>query len=102
MKKKADDEKNYLLVNYDYNNIINANNNNNTKNKNENIIIRNDYIIYDKNTIDLINIELPASAKKKLLNKLSSYSSEVKKKQKKEVQKKILIIKFNLPFINFW
>ena len=101
MKKKADDEKNYLLVNYDYNNIINANNNNNTKNKNENIIIRNDYIIYDKNTIDLINIELPASAKKKLLNKLSSYSSEVKKKAKKGGSEENINNKIQFAFYKF-
>lgn len=100
MKKKADDEKNYLLVNYDYNN-INTNNNNNTKNKNENIIITNDYIIYDKNTIELINIELPASAKKKLSSKLSSYSSGVKKKAKKGGSEENINNKIQFAFYKF-
>ena len=72
MKKSG--ESNYLLVNYDYN--INTN----TKSKNLDNEITNDYATYDKSTIELINIDLPANTKKSLSGKLSA----VKKKSKKE------------------
>ena len=80
MKKKEDDEKNYLLVNYDYN-IINAKNSINAKNKNiENNIITNDYVCYDKYKTELISISLPAEYKKKLSTKLSTCIINIKKK----------------------
>ena len=83
IKKKEDEEKNYLLVNYDYN-IINAKNSINAKNKNiENNIITNDYVCYDKYKTELISISLPAEYKKKLSTKLSSCITNIKKKSKK-------------------
>ena len=101
MKKKEDDEKNYLLVNYDYN-AINSKNSINTKNKNtENNIITNDYVLYDKYKSELISISLPAEKKKKLSNKLSSLIINVKKKSKKGGSEESINYKIQCAFYKF-
>ncbi len=74
---KRSGDNNCLLVNYDYKNI---NANNATKNKMSENIIKNDYVIYDNYTYDIINIDLPLYNKKSLISKLPS----AKKKAKKE------------------
>ena len=80
IKKKDDEEKNYLLVN-DYN-TINSKNNNQRNNNNENYIT-NDHVFFNGYQTELINIDLPSSYKKKLANKLNSCLLGIKKKSKK-------------------
>jgi hypothetical protein len=97
IKKKDDEEKNYLLVNYNYNS-INAQNKANVKNKNsEKTIITNDYVIYDSYKTELINIEMPE--KKKLSNKLSSCI--MKKKSKKGDSEENFNYKIQCAFYKF-
>ena len=98
IKKKDDEEKNYLLVNYDYNTINAQNNKANVKNKNsEKTIITNDYIIYDNYKTELINIEMPE--KKKLSSKLSSCI--IKKKSKKGSSEDNFNYKIQCAFYKF-
>ena len=100
MKKKDEEEKNYLLVNYDLS--ASQTNNINAKNKNsENHIITNDYVIYDKYKTELINIDLPASYKRKLSTKLSSCFIGSKKKSKKSGSEENINYKIQCAFYKF-
>ena len=100
MKKKDEEEKNYLLVNYDYN--TTQNNNISSKNKNsENHIITNDYVIYDRYRTELINIEFPYSYKRKLSTKLSSCLIGSKKKSKKPGSEENINYKIQSAFYKF-
>ena len=103
IKKKDDEEKNYLLVNYDYNTINATNNKVNTKNKNvDKNIITNDYVLYDNYKTELINIDLPTKYKKKLSNKLSSCTIGSKKKSKKGGGEENMNYKIQSAFYKFF
>ena len=102
MKKKEDEDKNYLLVNYDYNTINNKSSSESKKSKNVvNNIITNDYVYYDNYKTELINISLPPEFKKKLSNRLSTCLIGVKKKSKKGGQEENFNYKIQNAFYKF-
>ena len=100
IKKKDDEEKNYLLVNYDYNTINSKNNNINNKNS-ENYMITNDYVIFDKDKKEIINLDLPSGYKKKLSNKLTTCLFGAKKKTKKGEEEENINHKIKKAFYKF-
>ena len=101
IKKKDDEEKNYLLVNYDYNTINSTNKVNKSKNI-ENHIITNDYVKYDNYKYELINLDLPTGYKKKLSSKLSSCLFGSKKKSKKGDSEQNINYKIQCAFYKFF
>ena len=101
MKKKDDEDKNYLLVKYDYNSINNNNANVNKKIKNVDNVITNDYVIYDNYKTELINISLPADERKKLSTLLSTCLIGVKKKTKKGGTEENINYKIQNAFYTF-
>ena len=96
IKKKEDDEKNYLLVSY------NTIQNKVTKKNYEKHTLGNDYVIYDGYKYELINIDIPAHYKKKLSNKLSSCLLGSKKKSKKGGSEENMNYKIQCAFYKFW
>ena len=96
IKKKEDDDKNYLLVSY------NTIQNKVTKKNYEKYALANDYVVYDGYKYELINIDMPAHYKKKLSNKLSSCLLGSKKKSKKGGSEENMNYKIQFAFYKFW
>ena len=75
------EEKNYLSV--ETQNDFDLQPRKNSFKSNENNIITNNYVIFDKSKIELINIEFPSEYRRRLSTKLSSILLDSRKKSKK-------------------
>ena len=102
LKANNTEEKDYLDVDSEKEYDIITNKNGSKNNDNNNNIITNDYVIYDKNKIELINIELPSINKKKLSTALSSILSDAKKKAKKGEVDEYFNCKVHQAFYKFY